>query len=625
MKIKADYLYCFFTTLIVFLFFAHTLNYPWKYFDEQIIYNETILPIPRSIPEIFEYIKSFGLNHYFEASNPFYSTISNLRTDPINYLITFFVYCFFQKNVFAYHAFSLILHLFNTTILFLLLNRINLNSEEKGTPRYVPTILTLMWALHPTIVEPILFTTNWSAILTYSLCFIVIFYFVNAKGASWHIPTILFVIAIFTCEYSITIPLIVFFYIYANSQDLKHSIKKTLPLFTALAFFVIYFLFSKTRENIIGTIHELPLQITFERIFWLSPQMFFHFLKLIFFPFHLSIDQTGMVKLSKMLLEPYSIFCTLLMCSTLLILLFSIPFIKKRFCYFFFISLAPFLIALLPFLQILSPTYCLASERYLYFPLAMFIFGIAHFLFSRKNTITLIILCIILCIFSTKSYLRTLDWQDSASLFNSALKEAPNDLFKALRLEFLGSILSSKEYISEGITTLENSLVKLEEEKKNYQNKVPEVIKIYGLDPKTIQAKTAYLLAFTKIGLEGNSKAALEILKPHMKDLSITDTQILDLYLGLLFSAGDLDEAEKILNHAVKTKISPTIFIALSEIYKNKYKDLNTAERFLKKSFKYFPYDIQTLSSLKTLYLQANKPNEYARFSYLYNLRTHAR
>ena len=124
MKIKIDYILCLLTGLIVFLFFSHTLNYPWKYFDEQIIYNETIWPVPQSLSELLNYLKYFGINSHFEASNPFYSSVSNIRNDPFSTLITLIVFSLFQKNPFFYHLLSILLHVLNSCLLFLTLNKI---------------------------------------------------------------------------------------------------------------------------------------------------------------------------------------------------------------------------------------------------------------------------------------------------------------------------------------------------------------------------------------------------------------------------------------------------------------------------------------------------------------------
>ena len=109
-----------------------------------------------------------------------------------------------------------------------------------------------------------------------------------------------------------------------------------------------------------------------------------------------------------------------------------------------------------------------------------------------------------------------------------------------------------------------------------------------------------------------------------MKDFSITDTQILDLYLGILFATKRFDEAEQLLNYVYKTKISPTVFLAFAQLYEIKYNDFTKAQEFLKESFKYFPYDARTLETLANFYLQTRDPSNYAYFSYLYGLRSHS-
>lgn len=650
------------TLVIVFLFYAHTLDYPWKHFDEQIIYNETILPIPYSFQQLVEYLRHFGVNNFFEASNPFYSSVSNLRCDPINNLITLFVYLIFKKSCFLYHLLSLLLHILNTALLFLIINKISItfinNQNQFQSLRLLLTsILTLMWSLHPANIESILFACNWSAILTYSLCTILISYFVNLGPENNKInPIVKFttiftfsLIPLFNSEYSITLAPIIFFYLLTSNiyktkninRSLYSTFVETLPLFISLGLFIIFFLSSPTKLNLHLT-NPLYLHETIQRIFWLSPQIFLHFIKLIFFPLNLSIDQTVMVSFSRTLFSPYSIFCSTLFLTTIITLLLSFILCKKKIFYLIFSTLFYFSITIFPFLHILSPSYCIASERYLYFPMFMLIFGISHFVFylisritHKQITILIIVLIFLLIPLSIKSYTRTLDWKDSVSLFTSALNTAPNNLFKAIRYEFLGSIFldyykdeesqqTGKNYINKSINLLEEYIKEQKAIDKQFEGSIPEVMKSYGLDPKTLQAKASYLLAFTKIGLLKDSDLAFKILDKYLSNLQITDTQILDLYLGLLFARKNYDKVETILKYTLAKKLSPTLLVIYSELYKAKYNNYKSAEESLKKSFKYFPYDLQTLSSLKRFYLETNKAREFAYYSYLLGIRRHS-
>ena len=629
----------------------HTLGYPWKHFDEQIIYKETILPIPASFSQIFDFISNFGLNHYFEASNPFYTTISNLRSDPSNVLIMLFILWLFQKNVFLYHFLSLILHILNSCILFLTLNTVYCKNHPENSNKYkfiTISILTLIWALNPLNTEAVLFATNWTALLTGFFLVLVFYLMINKRGN--FLVFFLFLIALFTCEYSITLPLTVFCYIYAQGvyfenlsikNSIKISIQKIVPLIFAVIPFIIYFLVSETRGNLTSSTAN-SFQLFFERVFWLAPQIFFHFLKLILFPIHLTIDQSDLVNISNTLFNPYSIICFLIFFTMIIFSLISAFNLRKKYCFYFFITFVPFFISLLPFLHIISPIYNLASERYLYIPLFFLIVGLSQIIFqitnssSKKRTSIFVFIFLVLVLLSSRSYLRMFDWKDSASLFNSALKEAKSDLIKGLRMQMLGGVLYSyysdqpskeagRKFIIDGGLLLEDSLQKLEIEKIKYQSNLPKIMKLYGLDPKTIQAKTAYLISFTKLGLERNTQGAYNIMKPHMEDLSVIDTQILDLYVGILFSLSKIDEAEKLLQYSLGKKLSPTILLPLAEIYKNKYKDLSRTEIILKESFKYFPYDSGTLGSLKNFYLQTQNPYNYAYYSYLHGLRTHSK
>ena len=637
------------TAVTVLLFYQHTLHYPWKFFDEQIIYNETILPVPHTFGEIFDYLRFFGVNNLFEASNPFYSTISHIRGTPIDVIFNFFIFRLFQKNVFLYHLFSLAIHIFNTSLFFLILNKLSLRHPFKSTNTKLSlvSLFTLLWALHPANVESVLFASNYGAIVTYFFCFLFLNFYLKKKDnifSNYFSCFLIFITYLFPLllnEYSITLPAIIFCYLFAtemfeNKGRLTSAFKKStlqiMPLLFALALFVIYFFSLPT----IRTTEEKSFLLTIERIFWLSPQIFIHYLKLIFHPLHLSIDQTDLVFISDSLISPYSLGCIAITFSLVILAIISLFNLKKIWGYFLFILLSVFFLSLFPFLHLISPTYSLANERYLYFPLAMIIFGFANIFFYTVSKISLtnsrIILAaltIVLVTLSIRSYTRTLDWQDSIALFSSAYKESKSDLLKALRLEFIGSILNdysqdknakakSIEYINRAITMLENLL------QKNEPTNTPQILKLYGLDSETKKAKAAYFLAFTKIGLFRDLQGAYQTIKPFMEKLSLIDTPILDLYLGILFATDNFEDAEKLLNYAASKKLCPTILIAQSQLAIRKYNDKTRAEDYLKQSFKYFPYDIQTLSYLKSFYYQQNNAERFAYFSYLYGLRQHS-
>lgn len=645
MKKGIKIIFCLVTILIVFGFYAHTLNYSWKHFDDNIIFEEAILPIPKSFSEILEYIKLFGLNHHFEASNPFYSNVVNIRSNSFNSLIVLIVYLFFQKSAFLYHTLSLFFHILNTAILFLLLNNfcssyVKNNSNLLFKIKYpLISALTLFWALNPLNIESVLFATNWGALLSYSLC-LFIFYIYQKWSlliVNHIIIFIFFLISLFNCEHIITFLAIIFFYLFIQKQPLKVALTKTSPLLLAFTIFILSFFISHIKDNLTPNSSN-NINLVLERVLWLSPQIFVHFIKLILVPFHLSIDQTAFVTLSKSLFEPYAIGCSVLMYASLIIAV--ICFFRRSYN-LFLVLFIPFFLALLPFLHIISPIYNLASERYLYFPLFFLTIGLAHIVFSvlskqpeRKifNYVVIFLTVAITLTYSCRAYARTLDWKDSITLLDSAIKVAPNDLFKALRQETAASSIQyfsndtdkSILYTKESRKSLTKAFLKFKIDEELYENKSPAILKFYGLDPSTLLAKTMYLISFCDYSTNNDPEKAFQIFSPYLNNLTIMDTQILRFVYKILFQTKRIDEAEGLLLHNLKqNKISSTLLIALSDLSEYKYNDLKSAEKYLLTSHKYFPYEPATLFGLQRLYRNLNSAKEFAFYSYLLGLRNH--
>ncbi|MBI2995379.1 MAG: hypothetical protein HYY52_01550 [Candidatus Melainabacteria bacterium] len=651
---KSPLVFLFFTCLIVFGFYFHTLNYPWKHYDEKIVFDEALLPIPCSFLEIFELIREFGVINFFEAANPFYSNISNLRGTPVDVLFFLFIFFIFKKSTFAYHLFSLILHLANTVLCFYLLSQVvsTYNNKTSSSIKYtIISLLTLLWSLHPTNIESILLVTNIGSLVTYFMCLLIFWIFIthknkNTVGFNLQDSIILFIIYLFPLllnEYSVTLPVALFFYFFATDtfknkkplgQSLIKALKDILPLmFSLIIFFIYYFIFSPKR-----ILAESNLLVNFERIFWLAPQILIHFFKLAVLPINLSVDQSAHVQLSNSIFGIYSMICfliTLILFSATAISIFNA---RKKTCFYFLIFL-PSLITLIPFLHILSPIYTLASERYLYLPLFFFIFGLSHIIFehlksSNKTILITVIIFFIVLTYSIRTLNRIFEWQNNDTFLSSAIKTAPNNLYKGLRLfTLLNSLqisnqsisyLEAKKYITQAKSYLEKEIKNLKTQKAKQNDKTPKIIKFYGLDKNTLLAKSYFLLALLNYSLDGDSEKALKTFSPYAKNLKVLDTTILDFYYRILFLTKNSEKAELILLDSLnKKRISPILYIALSDLYEYKSNDLKLTEYYLKESFKYFPYDPLTLFGLKRLYKKLNNLELFAYYSYLYGLRMH--
>ncbi|MBI1858567.1 MAG: hypothetical protein HYR97_05585, partial [Candidatus Melainabacteria bacterium] len=385
------------TLAAVFLIYAFSLNRPWQPFDERLLFDETLFPIPRTLGEILEIIKTFGLNYHLESMNTFFSNNLTIRSNPLDAVFNIITLYLFKTNAFLYHFFQIILHLINTFLVWLILYNILkiITVDKKNTLSifnyFLVSILTLFWGVHGASSEAILLITNNDAILTYTFCFLFILFEVrrfvkNDFEVSFSHITLfasLFCITMLLTEYGYTLPLIIFFLVLSLSykesssvvQSFKQAFRLSLPYFWGLVAFIAILLtrshspLENFTNSFTGVENYSPLYAFIERNLWLTPQIFIHLLKLILFPVTLSTYQSSLTKITETLINPYSIFSTLTYLTCLIApLIFFCIFKTRRFSFIFLLAYT-FYFSLLPFLHIVLPTYCLSADRYCYFPI----------------------------------------------------------------------------------------------------------------------------------------------------------------------------------------------------------------------------------------------------------------
>lgn len=643
------------TLVIIFAFFFHTIFYPPKAYDELIIFKESYLPSCNSFTDMFELISLLGLKQHFEAGNSLYSNIISFRCNPFGNFIQLCMQVFFKKNPINFHLFSLCLHLVNSTVLFLIItkaSRLFLDSShlKKNKVWMAISLLTIFWALHPVNVESVLLLSNAITLFSYTFSFLTIFIFLNYEKASIVIKSITvficYLCGLFIAEFHFLMPVILILYcsivnLYLKKdnksfiESFKKTIFKAIPLIAAMVIFIISFSLSRTGTNL-NTQNDFKL--IFERVFWLSPQIYFHFIKLFFFPIKLSLDQSLLVDLGRKFWDPYFIFCIIFLVYLKFLCAKSLFNAKKRFP-FFFITVMLFLFSLLPFSQVLAPVYNLASERYLYFPSFVFVFGLSHCVFKilsmeKKCWIVISVLFIVITTFSIRSYIRTFDWKDNYSMCLSSIESAENPILKAQRYTQLypqNSILAENpesttpiKYKYKAIDELEHAINIYKTESIKYEEATPIILKKYGLDPDTFLAKSGCQLAESQFDLSGkqNYKTTLASISPYTKDLSKLDSGTISFYSSLLYFNNRINEAENVLKEGlVLYPHSTRLIFPLCDIIQIKSGDIREIENLTLKTFKYYPYDIFTLFAVTKLYELKGDLKNYAHYSYIFGLR----
>lgn len=649
------------SVFLVFIVYLFSLFRPWQPFDERLFYNETLFPIPQKYDEILEIIRNFVINSHLESMNTFFSNHLTIRSDPVAWSILVFIFYLFKKNAFLFHLFQLFIHLVSTIFAWLIFHRlgqiiINRDHEIKNHRYHYAAIslFTLIWALHSTNTEAILLVTNWNAVLIYAFCLGFIFYEVNKiskaksglKGASTIIISILFFLLMFLVEYGYTMPLILFFIIFPLTYKQNHSVKNSffvslkqiIPYLIGLFAFVLFSL-AKSNSALISLFNTYPSSFYFfiERNFWLTPQIFIHLLKLILFPKTLSTYQSNLINISNSLYEPYAVFCALLYILILVIPFLLFLILRKKDYGYLFLLFYPFYFALFPFLHAIAPTYCLAADRYCYFPSFLFMFFVfalcIQFIRESSYKKTIVILCTILFLLTTRTLFRTLEWMNPSKLYESAIKVEKNPLYKAQKLIIFADYVGSKgnqslmeESLIKSLQELSRAIKQFKKLSVKYKDQ-PLTLKIYGLDFESLILKAAYTIAFVKNDnyLE-HPKIILDFFEPYIKDkLNIAGINQICLYASLLSKDGEKEKAKEILEYGYKKfPYSADIMFSLVNFYFEGEKNLDKAYEILKHAYNYFPNQPRTLYNLLKYYEKKNDLQNQAKFAYLLGLREHS-
>lgn len=631
-KIITDVLTC---CLITFLVYVWSLNRSWIFYDERLLYDEDMVPILSSLNEIVEYLTTFGFNISLISGNPLYTSNLIQRSNLLGAPLILFIEFLFKKNAFYYHCLNLFFHGINIVIVYFILKKCFSDYNKKT--RLLIILLTTLWSLHPANAECILLSTNIGALMSYSVYFLLFLDFLhNSKSKSklrlFLIPFV-FLLPTIPNEYIFSLPLIIFIYSFiTNKNNLKTAISESSPYFIGLLFFISYVLISMLK-SFNGT-GSSSISLILERIFWLAPQIFLHAIKITFFPLILSIDQSALVKIGNSLHDPYSIASLIVLGAWLILPLLLYLKSSKYLPLLLFTWL--FFISFLPFSQMLMPSYCLFAERYIYSPFFFMIFSLAVFLNSLSNVksknIAVIILSFIIVIFGVRTYTRTLDWGNNCTLIHSFLETNPNLLYKGLRTDDLAYNCvrnedEKRKYLNESNFYFEQAIEELKYKKALWGDKLPKVIKSYGLDYDFLIIKAISYISNKEFNSNTNDEhvyfSLLERFKPYLKDIESFDARTLEMYANLLVKTHNMAEAKKVFLYAYKKySYQPFILVSLIRLERDFYNNLPEAKKYLTEALSLQPYSKEILYEAMKYYQKENNLLQYGRYSYLYGLRT---
>ena len=562
-------------TVVTICIYFVSLFFEFRNFDEDIIIKNFYMK--KSLPEYMEKYFLLDLKGITEARGSAFSGVENfhfcLIERPLFYIVNFL----FQSKPFLFHLLGLSLHLISTAIFSLLC--FNLTGIK-----IIAFFSSLIWATHPTNVEPVIWATNWPPLTGITIYFFTLYTIaINIDRNKIDLKLLLFIflmtiIQTQIVEHTITIPFTIFMLVLYKLQDLRLSSK----LKTALKVFIPSFIPALIYITLRSLITNGPASSSMNfkdhlaRICFLSPQVFFHELKLIFFPKILSIDHLDQLVLDSSFLGPYHFLC-LSIIAGLIILAF---FLYRKATHMSF-GLMSYLIIISPFIHIV-PLYSICAERYNYLASSFLIFSIIAILFfALKRRFFMIVAVVIFFVFFIRSSFRIHDWQNSSTLFQSTIE-------------------SSRSFYKKGIWTYNLALSQNDEEKKKkliiqstkflkafINNPTSqfnlEVLKNYALDKRSLVAK-AYIRISTNYEILGNRLLQLKYLN---KSLNLTNPDSRDrslVYKNLATYYFQNNDYKTAINYYKKSNITqhyPSTYFAIAACYL-KLNDLVNYEKYLK-------------------------------------------
>lgn len=651
-----------FILLLTFLVYSFSLTRNWQFFDEALIFEESLFPIPSSFREVCEIITNFVLNAHIESLNTFFTSNISIRYAPIPWIILSFLMYLFKNQVFLYQLFQVLIHLINTCLVWLIFNKtadIIFPTSATLTERFklsVATFACIIFSLHSANTEAVLLLTNWNVILGITICLFIVLKEINELAQKTKIfqlqRLLLSILAVVLIEQTYSISLVLFLIIsailYKRLQSLQASFSYSLKVASiyltgTFIYFAFLIIIGKGPLFLSGGLGALSpashLTIFIERIFWLAPQVFLHALKLLFFPVTLSLYQSNLVPISHTLTHPYAILSIILfLLSVGIPVICFFKFRKNASSYLFLLFLA-LIFSFLPFLHILYPVYNLFSDRYCYFPSFLLSFLILNFFLSfhkinfLRSASIIVMAFIITLSLTSRTLVRVLEWRNCVTLLEASIKPSQDLLnlgykYKSIATyhKLAGNTDLAKSNFDESLKQLNNALVYYKNITETATVKEPLILKQYGIDYKSKILQAAYLASDIRFNfLKQDAKEVLDFYSEYIEpNLSSLNPLELVLYIKLLINSGEKDKSRIVLIQGLRRfPLSSKLLEVAGTYYLTVENDLELAKEYIEKLYKYFPNRKPSLMLLANFYNRSKNLEKLAHMLYLLGLRTH--
>ena len=330
-------------------------------------------------------------------------------------------YHFFRLSPCVYHKTNLILHIFNTLLVFWLIMMLS-------GRRWISLIVALFFGVHPLHVESVAWISERKDLL-YGFFFILslvyyCYYIKDKIKYCYFLSLLFFLVSLMSKTMAITLPFVLLLVDYLKERDInKDRIKEKIPFFALSVIFVLIMVCSTDMSLTLGS-ENRPDYSVHNNIVTAGYSLLVYIYRMIL-PLKLSC------------LYPYAdrkYQFLLLLIPFFEVLLFSIIYIITREKRGINFGLLFFLITILPVIQLIPIPPGLTPDRYTYIPSIglFYIFALAvNSIYNRsgpsslrKAAIIISILIIILS-FTLLTWQRCLVWKNSETLWNDVITKYP--------------------------------------------------------------------------------------------------------------------------------------------------------------------------------------------------------
>ncbi len=496
-----------FIAIIGFLVFANMLINSFAWDDlSYILYNPEIHTL-----DILSLFRPSFFNHgtqYRAFSAIYFALLHSVFTD----------------KAFFYHFAQLTLHITNTVLLFVFL--------QKFFKKNISFVLSILFLIHPIQVESVSFIGATVSPLFFffgiTTLLIVSSKKLLGKAYSYGLVFLLLLLCLLTKETGAGFVVGTAGFVYLFERKFFWKILSTTFATTLLYIFIRFFIggVGLTEKNVraVTPIIHLPF---IERVLNI-PAVFFYYLKTLFFPVSLAIDQVWVVKAID-----YQNFYFPLLADIVFLLaiawLGTVLFKRKKYMALYVFFLLWFVAGISIHLQLL-PLDMTVADRWFYFPYVglLGLLGIALTILPKKilrKRILLTVTVIILILLSCRSIVRNANWHDDTTLLLHDIQvhsnyELENNLasFLLYQRRFPESLVHAKRsvelYVYDKNLTNLGFIYEQLKDNNNAEMNYRKAISLYNMPTRNDAAISRAYLRLSGIYLfNGNPKVAEQILK----------------------------------------------------------------------------------------------------------------